>query len=111
LSTTFLQFPEVVNQGDPLIYTVPPGADQLIAIYVYITSSPTNTASIGTPQLTYTDEFGQKTIGIEHQGSSHVLPTCLTLRVKGGSTVTLEVQPTGDTVWSMYIGLIVLSAS
>jgi hypothetical protein len=94
-----------------LIYTVPSGSDQTIVVHVYMTLNPQGNPGIGVPSLAYTDEFGAQSYLLEHTGSSRLMGISVPLRVKAGTTVTLNASPSGETSWSVYTAVEVVSAT
>ena len=108
---SFQAYKEIVNQtDDPVIYTAG-GTDEMVVVHLYITLSPVDAAAIGAPTMAYTDEFGPQTVILWHEGSGRILSLSIPIRVKAGSTVSVNAQPSGDSVWSLYSAVEVLSTT
>jgi len=98
--------------ADPVIYTVPSGSDQTIVVHIYISISPTAAnVTVGSPTLTYTDEWGAQTYQLQHLGSPLRMGISVPLRVKAGTTVSITDAPSGAGVYSSYEVVEVISAS
>ena len=108
-TVTYQAFPEQISgSGDPVIYTAG-STDEFVAVDIYITLSPIGTSGAGIPILAYTDEFGVRSIPLMELGPSNVMSVRKAIRIKAGTTISVTETPSGQTVWSMYTAVEVLS--
>ncbi len=108
---TYNAYPEQISgSGDPVVYTAG-STDEFVALHIYITCSPIGLSGVGVPSLSYTDEFGARTVPLEELGPANVFGITKPLRVKAGTQISITEIPSGQTVWSMYTAVQILSTT